>query len=237
MGKCGWTSTNKAEDKATLKVEIAALRGISFSQGPQGAERTGYIHRSKSVLLGTKCQRFVSHVFDTASNGSVNWPWSFTTRERAGSTTGKGRHGARVPDGGRAPCRPRREERGEDLEDYHLGSLRWRGSSHEGSSVYSGMENYHTVAEQECGMRKDPANVTSQNGRGRYGTTPASQGICDSQPREKMRQPTEEKAERRWCPPEKPRDLSPLVLGTPADDRRTVLEMRRWLTGSMVLPT
>ena len=37
--------------------------------------RDGQIHRAQSVSLRTKCERVVSHVFSTALNGSVHWPW------------------------------------------------------------------------------------------------------------------------------------------------------------------
>ena len=100
-----WTSTYKAEDRATLKVEnrhlawdlpfieVFEVLGYRFhrdGQSVQGADRTlckgvgswwrdGYIYRSKCLRLKTKRQRVVSHVFGTALNGSVNWPWSVTT--------------------------------------------------------------------------------------------------------------------------------------------------------------
>ena len=41
------------------------------------------------------------------------------------------------------------EKSGENLEDCDVGNLRWRISSYEGSSVHSGMESHHMVAEQK----------------------------------------------------------------------------------------
>ena len=40
-------------------------------------------------------------------------------------------------------------------KSHDVGYLRWRSSGHEGSSVYSGMENCHMVAEQECVEREE----------------------------------------------------------------------------------
>ena len=100
-----WTSTHEDEDSATLKVvsrshtwdlplkDVFDVLGYRFHQdwkGAHGTEKTlrkgmgswwrdGYICCSKSVPMKTKCQRVVSHVFSTALNSSINWPWTVTT--------------------------------------------------------------------------------------------------------------------------------------------------------------
>ena len=43
-----------------------------------------------------------------------------------------------------------RKGRGQNLDDYELGCLRWSVSGHEGTSLYFGTENQYMVAEQEC---------------------------------------------------------------------------------------
>ena len=40
------------------------------------------IHRSKSVSMQTKCRSVLSHVYSTALNGCVNWPWRITMLAR-----------------------------------------------------------------------------------------------------------------------------------------------------------
>ena len=70
--------------------EVFDVLGYRFhrdGKGFQGAERTmckalrswwrdKYIHRAKTVPMMTKCKRDRSHVYSTALNGSINWPWS-----------------------------------------------------------------------------------------------------------------------------------------------------------------
>ena len=69
--------------------EVLGHRFHRAGKGSQGAERTlckgmgswwrdGYIHKSKSVPMKTKCRRVVSHVYCTALFGRVTWPWSVT---------------------------------------------------------------------------------------------------------------------------------------------------------------
>ena len=100
--------------------------------------------------------RVVSLVFSTALNDSLTWPW--TTRHSQAQNERGGELG-RPPEESVTDHACQMEEkrfahsgrvhRGENLEDHDLGYLRWRGSGHEGTSIYSGMKNYDMVAEQK----------------------------------------------------------------------------------------
>ena len=38
--------------------------------------RDKYVYRSRTVPMTTKCRRVHGHVYSTALNGSIKWPWS-----------------------------------------------------------------------------------------------------------------------------------------------------------------
>ena len=86
-----WTSTHEAEEKETLKMvnrglawdlsfigwqRVSGCRSNVCAKGMGSWWRDGYICRSERVPMKTKCRRVLSHVYSTAQNGSVNWPWS-----------------------------------------------------------------------------------------------------------------------------------------------------------------
>ena len=115
-----WTNTVKDEAVATLTwdlpfSEVFDVLGHRFhrdGKGSQGTHRTlckgmgswwrgGYIYRSKCYSMHAKYRRVLSHVYSTAIDGSVNWPWSVAMLD-------KGRAGQPVPcasSGGRWVCR------------------------------------------------------------------------------------------------------------------------------------
>ena len=96
------SSTNKDEDMTTLKVgdseksldlpfkevfDVLGYRSHRDEKGFQGAERTlckgmgswwrdKFIYRSKTVPMIVKCRRVHCHVYSTALNGNIIWPWS-----------------------------------------------------------------------------------------------------------------------------------------------------------------
>ena len=91
MESLWWTSTHQAEEKETSKVKnrglawdlsftgwqrVSGCRSNVCAKGMGSRWRDGYIYRSKSVPMKTKCRRVLSHVCSTALNSSVNWPWS-----------------------------------------------------------------------------------------------------------------------------------------------------------------
>ena len=74
-----WTSTHTSEDGTTLKV---GNRGHTWDlpfREVFDVLVTGKALIVQSVPAKTKCHRVVSHVFSTALNCCVNWPWSVTT--------------------------------------------------------------------------------------------------------------------------------------------------------------
>ena len=138
-------------------------------------------------------------------------------REKAGLVTG-GQQNLCASSGEKWVCRRLPKKRGENVDDYELG---YRGSGHEGLSIYSGMVNHVMVAEQKrTGHEKNPPNVTRWkhkfgfHNRGVQWDTPMSkwagegedwiQLLIQSPPRKEdvmisllkmMRQPTEKKRE------------------------------------------
>ena len=145
------------------------------------------------------------------------------------------------------------EERGENLEDYDLGCVWWRGSVREGTSICSGMERNDMVAEQKRVEHDDgPGERDKMETQVRVAQQRSAVGhprcewaeegkdciqiMLRHPPRKEdvavdllkmMRQPTGAPETKKGAAFQKnPAESSPLVLEPPTTDKGAMLEVR-----------